>query len=303
MIISTTVTAKIILTRFLTLEQEFNSVHNNFYSYVKSVYSGNSNKITITCPIHGDFEQTPKHHLKGCGCSSCAKIKAVNSKRKSTSKFIEEAIKTHGNRYDYSKVKYTNTHSFVTIICPIHGEFQQRAKDHIRGYNCSKCAGCYSHTNEEYITKARLVHNDAYTYEHIKYKTMSTKVVITCKIHGNFTQTATHHMQGHGCPTCAKAGFDQTKPAILYYLSIDNGQAYKIGITNRTVKQRFLAKDQDKIKIVKTWYYENGTDALNEETRILKEFKQYRYTGLPLLSGTKTSEMFYKDILLLDTLP
>ena len=39
--------------------------------------------------------------------------------------FIERAKKVHGDKYDYSKVEYVNTHTKVCIICPEHGEFWQ----------------------------------------------------------------------------------------------------------------------------------------------------------------------------------
>jgi hypothetical protein len=46
-------------------------IHNNKYIYNKSVYVNNLTKVTITCPIHGDFQQLPQSHMSGSGCSSC----------------------------------------------------------------------------------------------------------------------------------------------------------------------------------------------------------------------------------------
>ena len=49
--------------------KEASHIHNNFYDYSKSIYKNNHTKITITCPIHGDFIMTPNKHLyaqKGC---------------------------------------------------------------------------------------------------------------------------------------------------------------------------------------------------------------------------------------------
>jgi len=51
---------------------------------------------------------------------------------------IARANKTHNNKYDYSKVNYINSKTKVTIICPIHGEFQQRLYDHSVKYGCLK---------------------------------------------------------------------------------------------------------------------------------------------------------------------
>ena len=46
-------------------------VHGNKYNYDKVDYQGYYTKVIITCPIHGDFLQTPGNHLEGRGCKEC----------------------------------------------------------------------------------------------------------------------------------------------------------------------------------------------------------------------------------------
>ena len=41
-----------------------NIKHNNFYIYNDFVYKNGKTKITITCPIHGDFKQIGESHLQ-----------------------------------------------------------------------------------------------------------------------------------------------------------------------------------------------------------------------------------------------
>lgn len=53
--------------------------------------------------------------------------------------FIEKANKVHGNKYDYSKVDFKNMTTKVVIVCPKHGEFEQRPDNHVRGQGCRKC--------------------------------------------------------------------------------------------------------------------------------------------------------------------
>ena len=48
--------------------------HKGYYSYDKSEYVNSHTKVVITCPIHGDFEQSPNAHLRGEGCPDCAKV-------------------------------------------------------------------------------------------------------------------------------------------------------------------------------------------------------------------------------------
>lgn len=55
-------------------------IHFKFYNYEKVKYITNHNKIIITCPIHGDFLQTPYSHLNGHGCKSCQYKKSLHLK-------------------------------------------------------------------------------------------------------------------------------------------------------------------------------------------------------------------------------
>lgn len=48
------------------------SIHGDKYDYSKSVYKSAKEKIVITCPLHGDFEQLVSGHLSGYGCKYCA---------------------------------------------------------------------------------------------------------------------------------------------------------------------------------------------------------------------------------------
>lgn len=72
---------------------------------------------------------------RASGCSICSR-----KHHYTTDEWIALARTIHGNKYDYSKVTYVNKHTKVTIICPIHGEFQEQANHHIEGHGCKGCA-------------------------------------------------------------------------------------------------------------------------------------------------------------------
>lgn len=132
-------------------------------------------------------------------------------RKKTTEEFIHEARKKHGNKYDYSMVKYVNNHTKICIICPKHGEFWQRPADHIRGVGCSKCgvenrSEKNTLTKEEFIKKARKEHGDKYDYSKVDYVNCETKVCIICPEHGEFWQQAKSHTRGTGCPKCGGTG-------------------------------------------------------------------------------------------------
>ena len=58
-------------------------------------------------------------------------------RRLTTEEFIEKAKTVHGDRYDYSQVRYVNTYTKVTIVCGKHGSFQVAPTRHL-----SNGAGC-----------------------------------------------------------------------------------------------------------------------------------------------------------------
>ena len=208
----------------------------------------------------------------------------------------------HGDKYDYSKALYITGHTKVTIICPIHGEFHQEPNAHRSGRGCRLCGITYkdekrTSNKSKFIEKAVKMHGDCYLYHNTVYTKIRNNMTITCKTHGDFILRGDHFLNGAGCPQCAeKHGFNKNVPAILYYLSINGGQAYKIGITNRNVNMRFSLAELKTIEVISTWYYDVGSDAYAEEQRILKEFSALKYTGPDLLLSGNT-ELFYSDVL------
>lgn len=110
-------------------------VHGDKYDYSKVEYIEAKRKVCIICPKHGEFWQTPDSHLSGADCPQCAH----RSYKYTTEEFIEIARKIHGDKYDYSKAKYINRITPVCIICPIHGEFWQKPREHFKGFGCQLC--------------------------------------------------------------------------------------------------------------------------------------------------------------------
>ena len=108
-------------------------LHNGKYDYSKVNYKNTDTKVVIGCPIHGDFKQAPHHHLKGIGCPICG------SKTYDTEEFIRRARLKHGDKYDYSKTKYTGKKNKVIITCPIHGDFEQLPQNHLKRSGCPEC--------------------------------------------------------------------------------------------------------------------------------------------------------------------
>ena len=179
-----------------------NIVHHYKYDYTLSVYQKSSQKIAICCAFHGIFKQKPNDHLNGYGCPRCGKTGKYNQET-----FVKTAIYKYQNRYSYLKTVYTTSKEKICITCPKHGDFWQKAADHLYGYGCNRCAveECHnsqrSNTNE-FVKKAQKFSENRFTYEKVNYVNNHTKVIISCIIHGDFEQTPNVHLSGVGCPRC-----------------------------------------------------------------------------------------------------
>lgn len=267
------------------------------YDYSLVEYYGLRRNVKILCPEHGAFEMTPGNHLKGRHCPKCTGRAFVP-----TDEFITKARVVHGDRYDYSQVVCQHNRQPVRILCPDHGPFEQAPRSHLMGSGCEKCAsvnrGLLKRTKaaNEFLKKAQEVHGHLYDYSRSQYKRNNVNVTIGCSEHGYFQQTPANHLIGRGCPSCSSTGFDPTRPATLYYLSINNGQAYKIGITNRTIEDRFSKEDLTKISVISTWHFAFGQEARDQEVKILQRHFADRYTG-PALLDSGNSELFERDVL------
>lgn len=181
--------------------QRAKEIHGDKYDYSETQYINSNTKIKIICKKHGIFEQLPFSHLNNSGCPKCS------GRCGNTEDYISKAKEVHGNKYDYSKVEYKNNNDLITIICPIHGDFEQRAVKHLIGHGCPKCANekrkeKLTLSKEDFIKRAKEIHGDKYDYSKAEYISMRDKVCIICPIHGEFWQYPFDHINKHACPTC-----------------------------------------------------------------------------------------------------
>ena len=125
-------------------------VHGDKYDYSKVEYVGYRIPVTIICKEHDEFPQKPVLHLSGYGCSICS-----GRKKMRTVDFIKRANEVHNNKYDYSKTEYKGNADDVCIICPEHGEFWQRAGNHLRGVGCKQCGFIANSVKQKIWTRER----------------------------------------------------------------------------------------------------------------------------------------------------
>jgi len=178
-------------------------VHGNNYDYSLVNYKNSQSKVKIICPIHGVFEQNSNSHLQGSTCKKCSDLIKGKKCRLTTEQFIEKAKKIHGDRYDYSLVKYDNVQIKVKIICKKHGVFEQKPRKHLcEKQGCLKCR--IDNTRcPNFIEQSIKLFGDKFNYDDVDYINTDTKVKIWCNEHNQyFLKSPYKHLKGSGCHKC-----------------------------------------------------------------------------------------------------
>ncbi|MEA3371429.1 MAG: DUF723 domain-containing protein [Campylobacterota bacterium] len=276
------------------------------YDYSKVVFKRMDIKVTITCKDHGEFEITPEGHLtNAAGCPKCGHKLISVARSLSESDFIARVTEIHNGKYTYSDLVYTGIKDKVEITCPNHGNFWQTADNHLHlAHGCPKCYTEFSnssekhdrYTTEQFIQKAVSKFGDKYNYSKVKYFNTKTHISIICPEHGEFTQRPSNHLTGYeGCPECLanginNGGFNRGLPGICYLMKfiIDDQLIYKVGITNRTVQERYSSSEFKHCIEAQAKAFNVGKDAHTMEQTLLKKYKQHKYEGDPILKSGNT---------------
>ena len=283
-------------------------LHNNRYTYPKFTHSNAHTKFIAICPEHGEFKTNLDSHLyRKAGCYICNGGKSSN-----TEEFKQKMRLKYGDLYDLSKVVYINNNQDVIIGCPTHGDISVKPADALSKVNklaCNKCATGRGLTVEESFN---LLSKTYPNYEFLSHSVIDTSKIIKdknilvdvhCKKHNLIFKQRMDLLKRSdtlncGCPECNSGGFKINLKATLYYLQIKHPllpfSLYKIGITNRTIEERF-GSDMQYITILKQKKFDTGKAALEKEQHVLKKYSQYRYTGMPILKDGNT-ELFIRDV-------
>jgi hypothetical protein len=274
------------------------------YDYSQAVYISKEAKVTVVCKLHGPFEQNTKSHLSGAGCEKCARIHhnervvaySAKQKQDAANQYVNKARAVHGDKYDYSQVVYSGSNGKVIILCPAHGPFEQVAAAHLRGQNCPNCADV-TLNNNIFIERASLIHGSKYDYSLASYIIGTKKVAIVCPTHGVFEQRPASHLNGSGCHACAlertKQGWIERAEGhncILYLMRFfsEDEEFFKVGITYRTIKQRFvnIKSRVYQLEVIAEFSSRDASRIFSWEESILATFAHLRYTPKHRFDGS-----------------
>lgn len=247
------------------------------------------------------------------------------SKLKSKEWFLSKALEKYGDVFTYDLTNYSGiAGNKIKITCKIHGEFEQIPHTFLLKNCKTGCKRCGELLRNESKTKsysnfievANKKHNNKYTYPENEYVNRKSKIKIICPIHGEFIKKAQKHLSGQGCSKCninkmvdegilvggyCESLFEENpelkdKEATLYYISINNGEYYKIGITRTSVSDRIKSlkcKSKRKFETFEVLLENKDTlyKCFTKEQEILIKFAKDRvYTKA-------STELFNKNVL------
>ncbi len=184
-----------------TFISKLKEIYGDKYDYSKVQFINRNEKVTLKCDIHGEFEKTAHSLLYcNCACSKCATGILTNEL------FIKKSIERYGDKYDYSEVNYISNTDKVKIKCNEHGIFEITPKNYLKGIECKNCINKNigkKFTTKEFIKRAILIHQNQYDYSKTNYVNSNLKVIVTCKIHGDFEIVPNKHLRGTTCALCS----------------------------------------------------------------------------------------------------
>lgn len=235
------------------------------FDYSQTVYTGMTNKVSIICPEHGIFTQSPQTHIKGAnGCQGCG-----HRGRKdlmNTERFIERAISVHGdNKFDYSDTSYSLMRNKVKVRCIKHNiVFDQLPQAHLKGLNgCRECNGQKPIDLERLVKRSEKVFGkDFFDYSLIdenSIKNMHSKISLRCIKHNEIINlTINSHLRGtNGCPKCNRTALRTGSKLENMIKSININDKYDYSLTD------FSSNHKNKVTIHCNIHNVDFTQTLN----------------------------------------
>lgn len=243
---------------------------------------------------------------------------------------LQRCTDKYGDRFQYDFSNYQGMRiKTIKVTCPCHGEFLTSMASFL---NKTTSTGCYKCGREQLKKKVTQSYDDViqqfnekfnFEYDYPEsnreiYINKKSIIDIICKNHGPFKKKAQKHLIGQGCFHCRVdemirdnilvGGYSEDLfknkpelkeyPAFLYYLSVNNGQYYKIGISRVSINNRIRniegkAKrngENINIELVKSWGDSLYNSFLREQ-EILNKFNYCR------IFTSWSTELFSQNVL------
>ncbi len=237
------------------------------------------------------WKTRPNNIVQGQKCPKCSRRISVEDfkiRLKKNNVILKNSI---------NFVELSNVYEFTCLKCK--SDWKEVASKCLKRNSCPKCKiRANTKTNEMYLSELNITNSKLMPIE--KYQTAVKKIKHKCLNCGFIWKISPNNaLSGRGCPKCSTGGiFNKKTKILLYYIHFPQYNVYKIGITSKTVKDRFMLDYNAgiKIDIIKQIYFSTPFLARNVEKSILENLVKNKYKGKKFLRSGGETECFYDNI-------
>lgn len=261
--------------------------HINPNIEVLTEYKSARRHVHLKCKVDGfEWNATPSHLLSGRGCPKCSR-----RLKRSHLDFVNELAKINPNVDVLGE--YKNSQTNLLVKCKLDGyQWNPRANSLIQGQGCPKCGKNARKTTDDFVLEMSELHQDIEVLG--DYLGDGRKILLRCKKDGlEWEATPSHLLQGKGCPSCAKTGFDPSKTAWFYVYAFQKYLGF--GITNSPRTRQYqhrttFEKSNIEFKLLYNLCHSGGD---------IKQLESHLKKTLPIVNtgvdGFKTEAILHTD--------
>jgi len=278
--------------------------HGQKYDYSNISYTGSYDQVLIKCPIHGEFKQTPRDHLQGCGCQKCACSISVSKWHLEVNEFIKSVYNGEIVVNDRNVLSPKEVDVFLpslNVAVELHGLYR-----HSFGVNETK-KQTMRHSVKADLAKSanislmQILDVEWYKKQDIVKSMILHKIGFSSRVWARKCEVSTitsdqalrffneNHIQGH-------------RPASLYYgLLIENEIVAAISISKHHVYGHELIRYTNKLNTTvvggfsRLLRYSKINKMVTYADRRFSVGDVYEKTGFKLLSVTKPNYHYVKN--------
>jgi hypothetical protein len=210
-----------------------------------SIHAGTPNKAWFTCEKRHEYKTAVNSKTRfNLGCPICSNKVLAPGVNDLATTHPSIAAKWHPLKNgSFTPSDFTiGSHHKAWFICSLGHEYQQAIKSSLL-FACNKCSGRVVVAGENDLQTLRPDLAAEWNFE--LNDRIPADVMLGSDYKAWWIDQYAHVWQqgvqvrsrGVGCPKCARVGFDQTSPGLLYFIRHDGFGARKIGITN--LRSRF----------------------------------------------------------------
>lgn len=192
-------------------------------------------QVKLRCPEHGQFSMSLRRHLHSkYGCPGCGHDNSVAKRRKyrSLTDISTKVREIHGDKYEC--LHYDSGTRILKYRCFKHGEIARPLAYLLDGRGCPDCGyEGRTITTEEFLSRAKEVHPEGYSYELSELQTVNHKITISHQCGHVYKGRVSNHLSGQGCMRCKVSLGEEKIAKFLEFNNVEFIPQYRVSKDNR----------------------------------------------------------------------